>query len=166
MKCPLRKEDSCQLVSDLARVPLPIAKITDSACENCLSYGKDQTLNKVTVSVAISTLHRNRLFDKQEHAYLLKAIGSRIGTGRILSASLWWIAKPEEGACYCRSRAAIMDYWGVDKCEREIETIVGWLMEGAEMHGVKWVPKPLQAELARRMVRAAIKKARKYEKTL
>lgn len=164
--CNLRKGNSCRLVSDLSLLPLEKSVITDAACRQCLAMGKGNVVNTVTVSVSISLLHRNGLFDPKRHAYLVNAAASTKGVGKILAEMLSWIAKPDEGDCYCKSRAAIMDVWGPVKCEEEIETIVGWLLEGAEKHNVDWVPKSLQASTARILTMEAIRKAKKYAKAV
>lgn len=58
--------------------------------------------------------------------------------------------------CSCNARAAIMDAWGCDECERRIDEIVGWLREEAHKRGLPFV------DVAGRMlVRRAIKNARR-----
>ena len=164
--CQLRKGTSCQLVSELSLLPIEKSVITDEACRQCLAMGKGNVVNTVTIGVSISLLHRNGLFSPKKHAYLVNAVASAKGVGRILSEMLSWIAKPDDGDCYCNSRAAIMDVWGPVKCEEEMETIVGWLLEGAEKHKVDWVPKSLQASTARILTMEAIRKAKKYAKAV
>lgn len=164
--CQMRKGDCCQLVSELASVPLELAKVTDNACGYCIRQGSDRPVNYVTISVSISTLHRNGMLHPKKHKYLLTASASQVGPGKFLSESLSWIAKPDEGDCYCKSRAAIMDIWGPDKCEEKIETIVGWLIEGAEKYGVDWAPVAVQSIVARAMIREAIRKSRDHAKTI
>lgn len=165
-QCNLRNGNSCQLVADLAMIPIDKASITDDACRFCLKQGKDNAVNYVTLSVSVSMLHRHGLFDPVKHSYLVKAVVATKGPGKILSESLHWIAIPDEGSCYCNSRASVMDVWGPDKCEEEIDTIVGWLMEGAERHGIGWVPKTVQTFVGRKAVELAIRKARSYGKAV
>jgi len=58
--------------------------------------------------------------------------------------------------CACNARAAEMDRQGVEWCEANIDTIVGWLREQAEARGLPFL------DLAGRMlVRRAIRNARK-----
>ena len=58
--------------------------------------------------------------------------------------------------CSCNARAAEMDRQGVEWCEANIDTIVGWLREQAEARGLPFL------DLAGRMlVRRAIQNARR-----
>jgi len=58
--------------------------------------------------------------------------------------------------CACNARAAEMDRQGVEWCEANLDTIVGWLREEAEARGLPFI------DLAGRMlVRRAISNARK-----
>jgi len=58
--------------------------------------------------------------------------------------------------CSCNARAAEMDRQGVDWCEQNVDTIVGWLREQAAARGLPFV------DLAGRMlVRLAVKNARR-----
>jgi len=58
--------------------------------------------------------------------------------------------------CACNARAAEMDRQGVEWCEANLDTIVGWLREQAEARGLPFL------DLAGRMlVRRAISNARK-----
>ena len=63
------------------------------------------------------------------------------------------VAAPD---CSCNARAAEMDRQGVDWCESNVDTIVGWLREQAAARGLPFV------DLAGRMlVRLAVKNARR-----
>ena len=58
--------------------------------------------------------------------------------------------------CSCNARAAEMDRQGVEWCEANIDTIVGWLREQAEARGLPFI------DVAGRMlVRRAISNARR-----
>ena len=80
------------------------------------------------------------------------------GPGCQLTKSLAWWRIRDDGTCGCAERAAQMDAWGPDKCEQEIETIMGWLREASEKRFplVPFVDAP-----ARMMVFQAIAAARK-----
>ena len=58
--------------------------------------------------------------------------------------------------CSCNARAAEMDRQGVEWCEANIDTIVGWLREQAEARGL-----PFLDVAGRLLVRRAIQNARK-----
>jgi len=58
--------------------------------------------------------------------------------------------------CSCNARAAEMDRQGVEWCQANIETIVGWLREQATARGL-----PFFKAAARLLVRRAIANARK-----
>lgn len=76
--------------------------------------------------------------------------------GTALTALLSRIGITYTPDCPCRSRAAIMDAWGCDECERRIDEIVGWLREEADKRGL-----PFLDAAGRMLVRRAIKNARK-----
>jgi hypothetical protein len=58
--------------------------------------------------------------------------------------------------CACNARAAEMDRQGVEWCEANIDTIVGWLREQAEARG-----RPFLDVAGRLLVRRAISNARR-----
>ena len=58
--------------------------------------------------------------------------------------------------CSCNARAAEMDRQGVEWCEANIDTIVGWLREQAEARGL-----PFLDMAGRLLVRRAISNARR-----
>jgi hypothetical protein len=58
--------------------------------------------------------------------------------------------------CSCNARAAEMDRQGVEWCEANIDTIVGWLREQAESRGL-----PFLDLAGRLLVRRAIQNARR-----
>jgi hypothetical protein len=58
--------------------------------------------------------------------------------------------------CACNARAAEMDRQGVEWCEANIDTIVGWLREQAEARGL-----PFLDMAGRMLVRRAISNARR-----
>jgi hypothetical protein len=58
--------------------------------------------------------------------------------------------------CSCNARAAEMDSQGVDWCEANVDTIVGWLREQAQARGL-----PFLDVAGRLLVRRAIANARR-----
>jgi hypothetical protein len=58
--------------------------------------------------------------------------------------------------CACNARAAEMDRQGVEWCEANLDTIVGWLREQAEARGL-----PFLDIAGRLLVRRAIQNARR-----
>ena len=58
--------------------------------------------------------------------------------------------------CPCNERAAEMDRRGVEWCEANVDTIVGWLREQAEARGL-----PFLDVAGRMLVRRAIRNARR-----
>jgi hypothetical protein len=73
----------------------------------------------------------------------LKALLARVGI----------VAAPD---CACNARAAEMDRQGVEWCEANLDTIVGWLREQAEARGL-----PFLDLAGRLLVRRAISNARR-----
>ena len=80
------------------------------------------------------------------------------GVGCHLARLIRWFGVRDDGTCRCAEHAAQMDAWGPDGCEREIETIMGWLREAAakRLPLVPWVDAP-----ARLLVHQAIAAARR-----
>ena len=80
------------------------------------------------------------------------------GVGCHLSRLLSWFGIRDDGKCGCAQHAAQMDALGPDGCEREIETIMGWLRDAAakRLPLVPWVDAP-----ARLLVHQAIAAARR-----
>ncbi len=91
---------------------------------------------------------------------------------------LGWFGIKYEPGCPCPNHARQMDAWGPDGCEENLETIIGWLREEAEKRTVKKtiatpggaatveVPMPFSEFAARRLVKLAIRRARKKQKRL
>lgn len=78
------------------------------------------------------------------------------GTGTELKKLLAWFRITDKGGCGCEQRAQTMDANGPDWCEENIDTIVGWLKENADKRSL-----PFVESAARRIVKMAIRKARK-----
>jgi hypothetical protein len=76
--------------------------------------------------------------------------------GTALKALLSWLRIDVGKGCACKNRAAQMDRWGCDECERRIEQIVGWLREEAGKRRL-----PFANVMGRMLVRLAIRNARK-----
>ena len=64
----------------------------------------------------------------------------------------------ERADCKCKYYADRMDRYGVDWCELNEDTIVGWLKEAARKRKL-----PFANFIAKRFIRAACKQARKIE---
>jgi|688.fasta_scaffold00240_8 hypothetical protein len=60
------------------------------------------------------------------------------------------------GNCSCLNRAKLMDDLGTNWCEKNIDTIVGWLKEEATKRGL-----PFIEIIARIIIKLAIKRAKK-----
>ena len=78
------------------------------------------------------------------------------GPGTELSAMLRFVGLGSAPGCACKSRAQQMDLWGAERCEKEIEQIVGWLRGEAQRRKL-----PFSSVGARGLIRLAIYKARK-----
>lgn len=75
---------------------------------------------------------------------------------KVLLAGWPFFVQPT-ASCPCNDHAALMDLWGADKCEANIDTIVGWLRAEAVRRGLPFVDAG-----GRMLVRRAIARARKY----
>ena len=58
--------------------------------------------------------------------------GTPGGPGTELSRILARLGMHETSGCPCRSRAILMDHWGVAGCRERLPTIIGWLREEAQ----------------------------------
>jgi hypothetical protein len=84
------------------------------------------------------------------------AFGVPHGPGTELKKLLARIGITATPDCSCNARAAEMDRQGVEWCEANIDTIVGWLREQAEARGL-----PFLDLAGRLLVRRAISNARR-----
>jgi len=80
--------------------------------------------------------------------------GERPGTE--LTRLLEWAFVKDKPGCRCRQRAREMDRRGCRWCERNLNTIVGWLREEADRRGLPFVD-----AAGRAAVRLAISRARR-----
>jgi hypothetical protein len=78
------------------------------------------------------------------------------GPGSILKAMLARLRITAGAECACNARVLEMDRCGPDWCERNIDTIDGWLAEEAARRGL-----PFNSLVARFLIRAAIAKSRR-----
>lgn len=88
-----------------------------------------------------------------------RAHTQRRGPGTELTKLLAKLGFKETPGCKCKSRAAEMDRRGVDWCETNLETIVGWLAEEAKARSLPFLP-----AAGRLLVKRAIKKSRQKAK--
>lgn len=78
--------------------------------------------------------------------------------GTELHALLGRFGLTASGDCKCNSRRVLMDAYGCDWCESNIEEIVSWLRESAQERGLPFVDMA-----GRLLVRRAIANARRKE---
>jgi len=81
------------------------------------------------------------------------------GPGTELKKLIQKIGLRDRPGCACNSRAMLMNTWGPDVCENNLEQIVGWLRDEAKRRKLPFVD-----SLARILVRRAIAKARATER--
>jgi hypothetical protein len=48
---------------------------------------------------------------------------------------LAWFARPSD-TCKCETRAETMNDWGVEGCRTNLDTIIEWLLEEAQLRGL------------------------------
>lgn len=78
------------------------------------------------------------------------------GPGTELKRLLNWFGIVDKSGCQCNDHARRMDYWGPDKCQERLDTIVGWLEKEAKERRL-----PFSRVAGRVLVRWAIRKARR-----
>jgi hypothetical protein len=80
----------------------------------------------------------------------------KIGAGTELKKLLKKIGITASPNCSCNARAKTMDNNGIEWCEKNIDTIIGWLKEEATKRGLPFI------DMAGRiLVKKAIKNAKK-----
>ena len=124
----------------------------DGYYEDVVSHGvvRDDGLVEFTPDVF------ERLVAKYSPDAAKVATHAQHGPGTELKKLLSSVGITATPNCSCNARAADMDRNGVEWCESNIDTIVGWLREEAEKRGLPFV------DLAGRLlVRRAIKNARR-----
>lgn len=83
------------------------------------------------------------------------ALTYRGGAGTELKKLLAKVGLTATPDCSCNARAAEMDRQGVEWCEANLDTIVGWLREQAHARGLPFID-----AVGQMLVRRAIKNAR------
>ena len=143
------------IASEISETP---AIASESTCEACQKDSAPMARNRPTCGLAIVSLVHNKLFDPVMHRDVVLCAQGKAndgGPGTELTRILEWAFKEHKG-CNCRSRAAAMDAWGPDGCEKRIDRIVGWLRKSAGIFGIVITDGMLKA-----LVGKAIANARK-----
>lgn len=79
------------------------------------------------------------------------------GPGSILASMFSAIGIKSTPTCSCRRHALEMNNRGIEWCENNMDTILGWLKEECEKRSIPWVE-----TVARMVVNRAITKSKKY----
>lgn len=85
-----------------------------------------------------------------------KQINKKGGPGTELKKLLSIIRIKPSPSCSCNKKAELMDEWGPEVCEKQIDLIVSWLRDEAKIRRL-----PFVESLAKLLVKRAIKNARK-----
>jgi hypothetical protein len=115
--------------------------------EACQQDPNPQAVNVVTLGMAI--VHRKRLgkpiaelrqlmneyMPTGEEPVSFRINDFRPGPGNELKKMLAWFARPSD-SCKCETRADTMNDWGPEGCRQNLDTIVEWLLEEAELRGL------------------------------
>lgn len=88
------------------------------------------------------------------------------GPGYELKRLLSRLGMASDAGCGCDQRAAQMDAWGCDECEKRLDEIVGWLEEEhRKRSAARETILPWSKLLATNIVKLAIRRARRKEST-
>lgn len=155
--CSHRKDTECGIASLLAKQSTSNVVVTEKTCAACMASEQPQSVNRVTCGVAFASLQKEGGYKPNEHGYLSTCLGVTIayGVGSVFKRKLSWFVKPSE-TCDCESRASVMNVWGPDKCEEEIETILDWCEEAAKEQGLLFIRWGVRI-----MLRSAIEEVRR-----
>lgn len=143
--CPhLGPNNQCRVASRMAECTV---RALAKACAACQEDSNPQAVNVVTIGMAL--VQRKRLgkstdelkqLIRQYKADAEPPISFRIGDyrpgpGSELKKMLAWFAQPSD-SCNCETRADAMNDWGAQGCRENLDTIVEWLMEEAQLRGL------------------------------
>lgn len=123
-------------------------EIYDSIKNNC-KY-QENTAQQLTAPVTVSA---------PSTSAAPPILADEIGPGAQLKKMLSKIGIRATPNCACNARAKYMDFMGPIWCEKNIDTIVGWLQEEAEKRGLPFIELAAKA-----LVRRAIALARREQK--
>src|SRR6056297_3070678 len=163
--CPhLTQDNACEVAGQMAGCKV---RTIPSACNACQANDNPRAINLVTIGMALvnkkrrkqdtrelESLLRNYLPERDEPE-TFKIDRFRPGPGNELKRMLAWFAKPSE-TCNCETRVDTMNDWGAEGCRRNIDTIVDWLLEEAQLRGLPHGR--FTARIARGLVNTAIRK--------
>ncbi len=170
MQCPYLKPDNrCRVASELAEFEV---KTSANACDACQRNSNPQAINVVTIGMALVNRRRRRkpvselkkllanYMPENTDPGIIKFAAFQPGPGSELKKMLTWFARPSE-SCSCETRAATMNDWGVAGCRENLDTIIEWLIEEAQIRGLPHGK--FTRVVARQLVLTAI---RKHERQL
>ena len=142
IECKHNMEGYCQISSELAQVPVPIAH---DACAACIQHAKPRSKNSVTCSKAIQYRALVGMLPTPDLLECVKPPTTGVGTElelliektrRALSwLCLGWLI-PDDFACGCRSTKTRMNEMGVWKCLRSNEELSVEILA----HWIKYIP--------------------------
>jgi len=170
MHCPhLDADNRCRVATQLADCDVSASA---AGCQACQVNDNPRAINVVTIGMALvqrkrlgkSTAELKKLLDNYKpdapQAVSFRIGDYRPGPGSELKKMLAWFARPSD-ACQCETHADTMNDWGAEGCRDNLETILDWLMEEAQLrelpHG------RFTRAIARSLVLTAIRRfERKY----
>jgi hypothetical protein len=119
---------------------------SSSGCRACSECSNPQAVNLVTIGMAIVNKRRRNqsvhelktllksYLPNQEEPTTLRIAAYKPGPGSELRKMLAWFARPSD-TCKCETRAETMNDWGVEGCRTNLDTIIEWLLEEAQLRG-------------------------------
>ena len=140
--CQHNVDGYCQISSDLAQLPVPIAQ---DACAACIQQATPRAKNSVTCSKAIQYRMLVGMLPTTELLECIKPPTKGVGTELELliektRRALSWICLgwliPDDLACGCRSTKTRMNEMGVWKCLRSNEELSVEILA----HWIKYIP--------------------------
>lgn len=155
--CEHCKNGLCLISTELAGQGVAAA---EDACQACVASKSPKSVNRVTISKAIYTLHLHGKSVPHDLRVKLSASSQARqryphGPGTELAKLVSWF-KLTNKKCDCASRITKMNRWGPDECEKRLPTIKRWLRHSAKTHSVPYVDAVVTA-----LIQKAIRNARK-----
>ena len=148
-------EKVCKVVSNKLG---KLAKTNEYFCNLCIKNGGPDSADNIGLRTLNAYTKKNKKKEK------LASLEDRFGEGPGTELHKMIPSFLERKECGCKAFAKKMNIWGVDGCEKRIETIVDRLMkESSKTPIFSWVPEAATRPVCFKMARTAIQRAREKQ---
>lgn len=122
VQCKYMISGLCQISTDLAEVPVPLAEDACIACTNLKV--NPQQINAVTISKALYVLGNVKSERRQKLLQQLHQLQNiKSGTGTELRKLISWFPVSKKNCRSCRNLESRMNKWGPETCKKKTQYI-------------------------------------------